>query len=789
MSCIWQRVNCMRLSSCILLLMSAAVTVVQAEELLLCSKGKTSYKIVIPQGYSLSEQYAARELTKFLKEIANVEMSTVLDSEPLNNAEIILGCNNSRLEELGVVIDKKTLGDEGYRILTKGKRVIIAGSSVRGTLYGVYGFLEDYLGCRWYAPDCTVIPRKDTIVIGDVDDTQIPGFQYRELWCYMGTVQWGIRNRVNGERLVYESGDDSLKRIGITNIAPSGVHTFFRYVSPQKYFNEHPEYFSEVNGKRLKGPKTQLCLTNPQVVRLVVEGIKKDIQSRPQQKVWDISQMDWGCFCTCNNCSRITEQQGSLSGPLILFANKIAEEIANEYPDIRISTLAYINKYTRKPPRNVKPHKNLIIRLCTYRCVFSTPFGKSGSRFAKDIRGWAAKSDSIYIWDYVTNFWHYLMPHPNLSVLGENIRFFRDNGAIGYMAQGNSQSPGGEFNKLRCWVLSKLMWNPDLDSDLLIREFVDAYYGPAANHILEYITLIHDSCKSSGTRLKTKMHLNASFLNAPTVYKAMAILKKAENDVKEFPVFQRRVRLARLGIDYVVACRYWDMRKAISGMSKKWGGPAQYEDAVQQVRTTLQANRITRYGEGKDVRQLFANLELGRMPARIPSWASHLRADEFIDCQDGGCLPNSALFQWVRDSKASDNVAGRAVGSRYDWGMQYRLEGLTQTQLRSTYDIYVMARCELTGKRGAAFMFGLYDKKARKAILQRVVKAADVSSDGYVTYYMGRTRLKPTMYLWFANPNNGKNVKYVYMDRFFLVKAGRSNPKRISFSATSGFQE
>ena len=52
------------------------------------------------------------------------------------------------------------------------------------------------------------------------------------------------------------------------------------------------------------------------------------------------------------------------------------------------------------------------------------------------------------------------------------------------------QGTGGnisEFYELRQYLIAKLLWNPDADVNALMDDFLDGYYGPAANYIREYI--------------------------------------------------------------------------------------------------------------------------------------------------------------------------------------------------------------------------------------------------------------------------------------------------------------
>ena len=68
------------------------------------------------------------------------------------------------------------------------------------------------------------------------------------------------------------------------------------------------------------------------------------------------------------------------------------------------------------------------------------------------------------------------MPHPNLRVLGPNVKFFVDHSVKGLFEQGAYTSKGAEMAELRAWVLARLLWNPALDGQELIDEFIAGYY-------------------------------------------------------------------------------------------------------------------------------------------------------------------------------------------------------------------------------------------------------------------------------------------------------------------------
>ena len=124
----------------------------------MAENGQSAYRIVVADDASPSTKHGAEELQKFLKEITGVKLPIISDRQPPGPKEIILG-DNAHLRTLGLTIDVPRLGNEGYVIRTVGDRLVIAGGQLRGNMYGVYGFLEDHLGCRWFAPGVSRIPK------------------------------------------------------------------------------------------------------------------------------------------------------------------------------------------------------------------------------------------------------------------------------------------------------------------------------------------------------------------------------------------------------------------------------------------------------------------------------------------------------------------------------------------------------------------------------------------------------------------------------------------------------
>jgi len=331
---------------------------------------------------------------------------------------------------------------------------------------------------------------------------------------------------------------------------PKGrVHTFHKFIPEEKYYKAHPEYFSLRGKKRLP---TQLCLTNPDVYKIVKDSVKAFFERSPESDVISVSSNDNTQYCICANCKKIDDEEGSHSATMIRFVNKIAAA----FPKKTISTLAY--QYTRKPCKTI-PNKNVLITLCSIECDRSDAIEEKCKDFAEDIKGWNALGANLRIWDYTTQFTNFLAPFPNLHTLKPNINFFKNNHAKWVFEQ-HSNNPS-ELFELRSYVMAKLLWNPDNNTNDLIYEFTKGYYEEAGVYVKKYIDLIHEKIKEDDDFFLflygDPSQAFSSYLSPELLMKYNAFFDKAEKAVASKKDILQRVKEARLSIDYATleACK------------------------------------------------------------------------------------------------------------------------------------------------------------------------------------------------------------------------------------------
>ncbi len=478
------------------------------------------YSIIVGKNASASEKNAAAKLQKYLNEISGISLDIKDDTAEEAEKEIIIG-KTSR-EGNGFVIDRTNLGDDGVVIKTVGKKIILSGAEQRGALYAVYTFLEDYFNCRWFTYDLTVIPEAEKLLIPKtIDYTYVPPVTFR-------ATDWISPSRSNEYKAANMLNDGVYGRISDeygSDVCYAGgfCHTFAQLVDTN-LFETEPEIFAlGVNtGERTTD---QLCLTNPKTLELVIKGVRTWLEQNPNAKIVSVTQNDNQNYCVCENCKRIDDEEGSQAGTMLRFVNAVADNIKDDYPDVMVDTFAY--QYTRKPPKITVPRDNVIIRLCSIECKFSSPISagscKENKAFKEDIENWSKICNNLHIWDYTTNYKNYLAPFGNFDVLQENIKFFVENNAIGIYEEGNYQAAesDGEFAELRCYMLARLMWNPNEDVDKLMYEFCKAYYGDGAQGIIDFINFIDEN--NGGVSITFGNWWITPFPNSIDIRKGLAI--------------------------------------------------------------------------------------------------------------------------------------------------------------------------------------------------------------------------------------------------------------------------
>jgi len=724
----------------------------------LARDGATGWKIVLPAEPALVEQTAARELAEHLKLVTGADFPTLAEQDaPADGTSLIFVGNTAKAP-------KKDYKFDEILIKLDGGNLILAGHEKRGCLYAVYSFLQDVVGVRWWTPADTFLPKKPTLTVPDeLNVSYAPQMISREMY-HRDAQPTVFSARMKGNGFLTPEYGGAVRIINF-------VHSFYKYLPPEKYFADHPDWYSEIDGKR-KHEHAQLCLTNEEMIQELIKNVLETLRKNPGAKMIDVSQNDWRGFCTCEKCKAVDDAEESHAGTLVLMLNKVAEAVEKEFPDVLVESLAY--QYTRKPPKTMKPRHNVLIRLCTIECSFIQPLdGEQNVKFAADIEGWSKLAKYLFIWDYTTNYNDYLGPHPNLRVLAPNVRYFIKHGAIGLFAEGE----GDDFCELKNWLLLRVMWEPQLDENKLIDEFLRGYYGEeVAPLIKQYWDVLIAQAEKEKIYLGCFGMNSAKWIDLPTLNRVTEIMNKAVETATKVSGPDsdelRRLRKSKMGIDHVWLSRYYPLRCEAREKKLPFLGPkdplAAAEEFAQlckrfktKAAVISQEGKFDLYLEG-----LKAGFVAQKNPPEI---CKGLPEDAWVvfDALSFNNYNNAAT---IIDDPQGWNGKSVRMGTKVDWNTNYT------PPVRGKYRLLASLRCEGTAKEGRLGSWGVYDSRGKKSLKSMTLDVKNFATeDGsfdkkFRWIDLGVIDFVPGAYFWFAHGHRPE-LDAIFVDRVLLIDA------------------
>lgn len=520
----------------ILLSLLLALTLLPARgQLRLVGNGRLSGDIVLASGEASDhERQAAQILQRFLGEATGSQPRI----SPKNGQKGILVMKDLSVRTVSV---KQTdlenrIGEDGYRLTVTDRNVTLEGEG-KGLVYGAVEFLKHYLDIDYWGGGEAYVPACRELTLQPQRKTVNPTFRYRQSQNYQLKTDplYKVWYHLEEPQEVFA--------------ANYWVHTCDRLLPASRYGKEHPEYYAFYNGQRNPGSASQWCLSNPEVLEIVCARVDSLFKAYPDHNMISISQNDGSdTYCRCPDCTRIMEEEGGPSGPILRFINAVADR----FPDKQISTLAYL--FSVQPPKKTVPRPNVSIMLCDIDCRRQTALTEnpSGQEFMRALEGWSRICDNLFVWDYGINFDNYLSPFPNFGTIKANMDIFRTHGVKMHFSQIASER-GGDMAELRTYLVANLMWDGTAALDSLERRFLDRYYGTAGRPLYKYIQLMEGAAVGTDVDLfiyDSPVSYKDNILKPALLRRYNALFDEAEALVADDPVRLARVRRSRLPLQY-----------------------------------------------------------------------------------------------------------------------------------------------------------------------------------------------------------------------------------------------
>lgn len=508
---------------------------------------KTEYKILISHNASVSEKFAAEELTRIFG-LAGVMIEIVTDENVgIDETQKYISVGDTVYFQS---LNKKLCGSEfkfdGFIIESVGNTYVIKGVGDTGTCFGVYGFMEYIAGYRYYAPD--EISIDSTAQNKEFHIKDIPTFFGRNPYSYETEfdVDYSFRLRVNGEFVKREAkhGEGS----------PWSSLTDQSYVTQildyTKYEKEHPDWY--VWDKKHKYP--QICyskgLYNETFYNTFLSNlINEYIIPEKNKNFFMLGMSDNWAFCDCEQCKKEVEKY-TKSGLALRFINKVADDVEKwreeNAPErvIYLVGFAYISIF--EPPvvekdgefypidESVVARDNVMIQFAPILANYKYPLMDSEhNKSSRDaILGWKKVSKNLCIWDYRSDFRTQSFFYPTTVTAQANNDLYVELGVKDVFNQGQPFTAGGQFAYMDNFARARMHWNAKERYDDLIAEFNRAYYKDACPYVEEYLHAIekfYDVMVERGWNVAFDNHasLRKEYYTLEDLYRFKAILDKA----------------------------------------------------------------------------------------------------------------------------------------------------------------------------------------------------------------------------------------------------------------------
>lgn len=511
----------------------------------------SDYTIIISRNASESEQYAAKELQSCLSKLCSVKLPIKYCGEGKKDYRIIVGYNDD-LKSLIPDCIKPNSTDESFLYKSIGGDIVIIGGSDRGTMYGVFSFLERELGVRWYTSSCTVIPQQANYSFSSIEFSDAPVIPIRNIMSSeLRDATFRVHCRLNEK--IKTSPSIPNPQIG-GHYALLAPHTMSFLLPIDEYYNSHPEYFALRNGKR-KNISTQPCISNPDVLRICTSNLIDVMRTRPEFDIYQVSLNDNFQHCECKECQESIRRMGSYTDLVLAFVNSIASAVEIEFPEKKIEFLAYHE--IQSPPLSVRPRSNVAIRVANSESCHIHGIEKCISEkahcFYQELLKWRSLTNELNIWEYACNFSINYLPYPNFKGLQENIKTYHKLNVKGILEEGNHYTYNGEFQVLRDYVLPRLLWNPEADLDSLVNDFINGYYKSAAPYMRQYYDLITSKITDSVHLSEYTLYDN-DFYSNELIRQALLLFEQAKI-MADDDVILRRVEIEEFSVGLIYTFR------------------------------------------------------------------------------------------------------------------------------------------------------------------------------------------------------------------------------------------
>jgi hypothetical protein len=463
--------------------------------------------------------FAATELRDHLVRTVPSWEFRYLDKIPAEGPVVVVGPAGAIGRDLGLAAGVPLQDPQSYSIRTVSRDgrpiLILAGGGREGALYAVYAYLAE-LGWRWYSPGKSGVVAPATLAEPKLDSwrlTSTPDFPvFRGFLAAAESLEsndmflWMARNRVNS--WAYRQRTYGLmKKLGFRFV--TGGHIMEDILAPdapqpngRSLFEEHPDWFPEVDGKRLRAnaAKYQFCVSNAAatnyVANRVTELVGKDWKWTDFQNAWMLDT--WAGWCQCSKCRAL----GNDADRYLYFLGRVraAIDAAVKSGKLTRSPGLLLCAYEGTPalrgpdkavPKSLSNGKDMALYAPINRCYAHTLDDPRCTElnvpYARALESWGKVSGKFPLAtvEYYNNSKVEDLPVLFTRTMGGDFAYYKRTGvtAITYMqVPVTLQGP----RSLTQVLFARLAWDSHAPVERIKDEYFRLYYGAAAAPMKEF---------------------------------------------------------------------------------------------------------------------------------------------------------------------------------------------------------------------------------------------------------------------------------------------------------------
>lgn len=589
--------------------------------------GKSDYIIVIPNGATENETFAANELQYFIQGATGAKLPVISEKDATNAGKYFYVGATKAAEKAEVTPTYDEVKYNGFVIRQIDNSVYLRGYSDVGTRNSIYEFLTYAFDYECYAADeIRMNETKDAKMLA-YDLLVNPSIDWRE-----GNYGEVVYNRTIGYRMRFNNTEEIFVTGHLT-------HNSMTIIDPKVYDWKSDKYRSWFSDKTWNGflsdaeeMPMQLCYSSEEMrkeySKNLIELIKDS--NAPNMLMGMEDNVEW---CACEKCTASKEIYGTDSAVVIKFVNKVQKDVDEWFAKNRpgeepTHLVAFAYYSTVNPPATydeatqkyvpfddsviLNEHSGIMFAPIT--AEYDTPFIESKVEDVSgpngQVMGWSSITKNLYAWTYSLLPLSGLLFFDTVESMQQNYSFLADNGCQMLLDQADmyQENVNSGFSRAKAYIMSKLAWDTTLNMGELLDDFFVNYFDQASetmqnlfNQEREWITYFYKNTDASG-RISDDL-IQDKYWTYNQLENYLDMIDKAYKDIEpiretnpeRYSTLYDRILLESIQFRYLILSIY----------------PTEYTEDVliekrKEFKYDFERLRLTSFGENRDINDLWS---------------------------------------------------------------------------------------------------------------------------------------------------------------------------------------